>query len=168
MKISNYKTFLLEWGYGGEGGVASKDPIKVKSSMITDIDLEDDEDDEKEKDIPILKDNMIKESLEELHDEFGKIIIIKIQTPEEYNDLMKFFDQYNIRWTSGRKATYRIFTSSIVYIFLRDHLTFSGEDDFNKKKEYRGITIYTVDEILKYNTDKMRIRWYKKGKFQNE
>jgi hypothetical protein len=65
MKINNYKQFLLEWGYGGEGGVPSKDPIKVKSSMFTTIDLSDDEDDEddddnddKNKDIPILQDGV--------------------------------------------------------------------------------------------------------------
>jgi len=55
MKICNYNQFILEWGYGGEGGVASKDPIKVKSSMITSIIL-DEEDEEDEEDIPILQD----------------------------------------------------------------------------------------------------------------
>lgn len=59
--IKNYKDFLLEWGYGGEGGVPSKDPVKVKSSMITEIDLGEEEEQE-DKDIPVLKD--IDESIE--------------------------------------------------------------------------------------------------------
>lgn len=56
MKIKNYKNFLLEWGYGGEGGSASKDPIKVKTTMFTEIELDDDEEDEEDIDIPILSD----------------------------------------------------------------------------------------------------------------
>lgn len=61
MKIKNYNNFILEWGYGGEGGVASKDPIKVKDSMIDEIEIDEGETDEDKrkkvkKDIPILKD----------------------------------------------------------------------------------------------------------------
>jgi hypothetical protein len=44
--IKNYKNFLLEWGYGGEGGVASKDPVRVSLKMIDDIKIEDDTDNE--------------------------------------------------------------------------------------------------------------------------
>ena len=53
--IKKYDQFILEWGYGGEGGVASKDPIKVSSRMITEIDLEEDEE-EFDTYVPILKD----------------------------------------------------------------------------------------------------------------
>lgn len=56
MKVKDFKGFLLEWGYGGEGGVASKDPIKMKSRMFTEIDMEDQEEEEEDKDIPILSD----------------------------------------------------------------------------------------------------------------
>ncbi len=67
MKINNYKQFLLEWGYGGEGGGPSKDPIKVKSSMFTTIDLDDDDDDDddEDKDIPILQDG-VNENVDDL------------------------------------------------------------------------------------------------------
>jgi hypothetical protein len=62
--VKKYDDFLLEWGYGGEGGVASKDPVKVSSRMITDINLEDDADDEEfDTYVPILKD--MSENVEE-------------------------------------------------------------------------------------------------------
>jgi hypothetical protein len=61
--IKKYKDFLLreEWGYGGEGGVPSKDPIKIKDRMFTEIDLEDEEEDDNIDYIPILINNIIKE-----------------------------------------------------------------------------------------------------------
>jgi hypothetical protein len=44
--IKNYKNFLLEWGYGGEGGNPSKDPVRVSTKMIDSIKIEDDTEDE--------------------------------------------------------------------------------------------------------------------------
>lgn len=50
----------MEWGYGGEGGVPSKDPIKIKDRMFDIIDLKDDDDEIDEIDyIPILIGNTI-------------------------------------------------------------------------------------------------------------
>jgi len=55
--VKKYDQFILEWGYGGEGGVPSKDPVKVSSRMITDINLDDEADDEEfDTYVPILKD----------------------------------------------------------------------------------------------------------------
>lgn len=58
--IIKYKDFLFEWGYGGEGGIPSKDPIKLKDRMFVDIEIndenqDDDDDDDDDKDISILK-----------------------------------------------------------------------------------------------------------------
>ena len=61
MTLKKYKEFLLEWGYGGEGGHTSKDPIKIKDEMIDEIIIDDDDDDnENNQDLPILKDNVTK------------------------------------------------------------------------------------------------------------
>jgi len=49
--IKKYRDFLFEY----EGGPPTKDSIKVKSSMITELDLGEEEEEE-DKDIPILKD----------------------------------------------------------------------------------------------------------------
>ena len=56
MKIKDFNEFLFEWGYGGEGGVASRDPIKMKDRMFAEIDMEDIEEEEEDVDIPILSD----------------------------------------------------------------------------------------------------------------
>jgi len=50
-KILKYEDFLFEY----EGGPPTKDHIKIKSSMITDIDLELEEEDDDDSEINILK-----------------------------------------------------------------------------------------------------------------
>ena len=75
--VKKYKQFLFEWGYGGEGGVASKDPIKIRSAMFTEIDPleakeeeEEEEEEEDNTDIPILKDT--NESVDNELDPYGE------------------------------------------------------------------------------------------------
>jgi len=73
--VKKYKQFLFEWGYGGEGGAASKDPIKVRSAMLTEIDpleaKEEEEEEEDNSDIPILSDTNESVDNEEL-DPYGE------------------------------------------------------------------------------------------------
>lgn len=167
MKIYNYKKFLLEWGYGGEGGVASKDPIKVKSSMITDINFEDDEDDEDEKDIPILQDILIKESNVDLKTLLGKKFVIISDTIEEYKKVLNVLNEYNIRWFTGEEANYKSHTidrfHTYLYISESRNLTCS-----NRYFHEDGTAKYTAKEILKIDTEKRTIRWYNHGKLQKE
>ncbi len=71
--VKKYKQFLFEWGYGGEGGVASKDPIKVRSAMLTEIDpieAREEEEEEDNTDIPILSD--ANESVDNDNDPYGE------------------------------------------------------------------------------------------------
>lgn len=66
MEIKKYKDFLLEY----EGGPPAKDPIKVSSNMITNIELEEEED--KDGELDILQDfKNIEESINEL-DPYGE------------------------------------------------------------------------------------------------
>lgn len=162
MKLYNYDTFLFEWGYGAEGGIASKDPIKVKSSMITNIDLDEDEDEKDEVDIPILQDNLIKEGVDELKKLFGETFAVKVNDSNELLQILQFFEKHDILWISDKKATE--LTEFYEFIFFNippyNKLTRSHE------KFYDHITYYTIDQIL--GNFQNQIRWYKKGKLQKE
>lgn len=168
MKISNYNQFLLEWGYGGEGGVASKDPIKVKSSMITNIDLEDEEDKDDDKDIPILQDNLIKEGIDEIKQIFGDVFIVEIYNSNEFNLLLKFFEEHGITWANGNVAT----SSNIFYPYIYFNCSLTRKNTIQRgnspPQDMKNKLLYSVDQILNTKPEKNVIKWYNKGKFIKE
>jgi hypothetical protein len=82
MTIKKFNTFILEFGTGYEGGPPGRDHVKIGDRMFTEIDLEDGEEDEEEdKDIPVLQDLILKENAE--IDPYGE---------ENWNETMPEFD----------------------------------------------------------------------------
>lgn len=110
--IKNFNEFILEFGTGYEGGPASRDNIKISDKILDEIDLEIEEDEKDEKNIPILSDIKEQHELDPYGEENwneanynystwkGSVFSFLKQLNDEYLDLLL----YNIEGADRKKG----------------------------------------------------------------
>lgn len=116
----------------------------------------------KKEDFIILKNNLIKESIEEVINAFGDKFSVKVDDRDEYDDLMAFFQKHNICWADRTEATVLKYESYSYIAFNNGIIKYTLTRGNSRPT---NITSYTADEILNHNIEKKPIRWYKNGKF---
>lgn len=141
--MKKYKQFLFEWGYGGEGGVASKDPIKVRSAMLTEIDpleAREEEEEEDNTDIPILSD--ANESVDNDNDPYGE---------ENWEDNLPSYSY--ISWDNGIYS----FLKQLKNIFIDECLAKLEKIDQKNAKEWLDDIMSEIEDgDYDFNLDEIR------------